>query len=104
MLENPILVFVVAVLAVPGVTSLLTSAIRWLADNAGIPPRVSVYVASIALTGAVLATGGGGALPSFDGNPVAFVSAWLAWATVNARAAEAVYDLLLSKLPGLPTE
>lgn len=97
MLDNPVMAFVLAVLAVPGVTSLLTSALRWVADNLDVPPTTTVYGASLILTGIILATGGV-ELPAWTGDPVLFVGAWIAWAGANAKAAELVYDLLLSRL------
>ena len=98
--SNAVVAFVLAVLAVPGVTSLVTSVIRWVADNAGIPPKTTVYAASLVITGIVLATGSVD-LPSWAGDPILYVGAWIAWASANAKAAEMVYDVLLSKLPGL---
>lgn len=97
---NPIIVALVAVLALPGVTSLVVSGLRRLSDSTGIDPRVIVYAASMLVTGLLVATGTV-ELPAWGGEPSAYVGAWLAWAVVNAELARRVYELLLSRLPGL---
>lgn len=97
-MDSTVLAFVLAVLAVPGVTSILTSAIRALSDGLGIGPEVIVYVASVALTGVILATGAVD-LPPWAGDPVAYVGAWLAWATANAELARRVYELIRERVP-----
>ncbi len=99
--SNPILIAVVALLALPGVTSLAVAGIRSVSDALNIDPRGVVWLVSALVTVVIMASGTAEALPSFTGDPVSFVAAWLAWLTVNARAAEGVYDVLLSKLPGL---
>mgnify|MGYP000911878070 CR=1 FL=1 len=97
MTESSVLAFVVAALAVPGVTSLLTSALRLVGDALNVDPRVVVYVASIAVTGVILASGGI-ALPPWAGDGPTYIAAWLTLATANAEMARRVYELLLSKL------
>lgn len=97
-MDSPIIAFALAVLAVPGITSLLTTGIRFLSDSLGIGPKVIVYVASLALTGVILVNAGG-ALPAWAGDGPGFIAAWLAWANVNAELAKRVYELLLERVP-----
>ena len=52
--SSPIIVAILALLALPGVTSVATSAIRTVSDAAGVNPRVVVYVLSLAITGVIL--------------------------------------------------
>lgn len=94
---NPIVVFVLGALALPGVTSLATKFLRGLGDEFGINPRVVVYLASVVLTGAAL-WASGDALPGGGGDPVALVSAWLAWTTVNAEIARRLYESLAKQV------
>lgn len=101
MSESTVLAFVAAVLAVPGVTSLATSALRTLGDSFGVDPKLVVYVASFALTAAILATTGAG-LPAWAGDGPGFVAALLAWGVANAELARRLYEGLLSKLYGTP--
>jgi len=96
-MDSPVLAFVLAVLAVPGVTSVVTTGLRMLSDSLGIRPAVAVYVASLAIVGAILASGGV-ELPAWTGDPVAYVGVWLAWATANAELARRVYELLLERV------
>jgi len=95
--SSPLIVAILALLALPGVTSLVTSVIRKASDALGIEPPVIVYVASLIVTGLLIATGSV-TLPGWTGDPAAYIMAWLAWATVNAELARRVYELLLSKL------
>lgn len=95
--SSPIIVALLAMLALPGVTSLVTSTIRRASDSLGIDPRVIVYTASLVVTGVLLVTGTV-EFPAFDGDPAAFVGAWLVWGTTNAELARRVYELLLSRL------
>ena len=67
MSEGAILTFILAALAVPGVTSLITSALRLASDSLGIDPKTAVYVASIIVAGVILANAGG-ALPAWAGD------------------------------------
>jgi hypothetical protein len=101
MSEGAILTFILAALAVPGVTSLITSALRMASDSLGIAPETAVYVASIIVTGVILANAGG-ALPAWAGDGPGFVAAWLALATTNAELARRVYETLLSRLYPTP--
>lgn len=96
-MDSSVVTFLIAALAVPGVTSLITSGLRVVGDSLGVDPRVLVYVASIAVTGVILAQAGA-ALPAWAGDGPGFVAAWLALATTNAELARRVYELLLSKL------
>lgn len=96
-MDSPVVAFVLAVLAVPGVTSLVTTGLRWISDNLGVKPTVVVYVASMAIVGGILASGGV-ELPAWAGDPVAYVGVWLAWATANAELARRVYELLVERL------
>ncbi len=99
--SSPILLAVIALLGVPGVTSLVVGLIRAASTVAGVAPETVVYVVSLALT-AVIAFAAGDALPGLGDSGPATVAAWIAWATVNAKAAQAVYDILLSKLLPAP--
>lgn len=99
-MDSPVLAFVLAVLAVPGVTSLLTSGIRFVSDRTGISPKVIVYVASLIVTGAILSRSGA-ALPAWADDGPGFIAAWLAWANVNAELARRVYEVLMERVaPG----
>jgi len=99
--SNPIIVALLALLALPGATSLLVSLIRKASDASGVKPEVIVYVASLAVTGLLLATGTVD-LPTWTGDPTAYVGAWLAWGTVNAELARRVYELLWQRLGQAP--
>ena len=99
--SSPILVALLALLALPGGTSLVVSLIRRASDAAGVDPRVIVYVASLAVTGLLILTGTV-TLPSWAGDPSTYVAAWIGWGTVNAELARRVYELLLSKLTPTP--
>lgn len=99
MSEATVIAYIAAVLAVPGVTSLVTSALRTLGDSLGIDPKLLVYVASFVLTGVILATTGAG-LPAWAGDGPGFVAALLAWGVANAELARRLYEGLLSKLYG----
>lgn len=101
-LSSPIVVAVLALLALPGVTSALASLIRKASDSLGINPRVPVYVAALILTGVIVATGGLGSLPALAGDPAALVGAWLAWAVATAEIARRLYELLWERVP-VPT-
>lgn len=95
--QNPIIVAVLALLALPGVTSFIASLIRKLTDAGGVKPEVVVYLASLLVTGALVVSGGVD-LPAWAGDPVAFVAAWLAYGTANAELARRVYELLWQRL------
>ena len=97
-MDSPVITFALAVLAVPGVTSLLTSGIRFVSDSTGISPKIVVYVVSLVLTGVILVNAGG-ALPDWAGDGPGFIAAWLAYAQVNAELARRVYELLLERVP-----
>lgn len=97
--QSPIIVAVLALLAVPGVTSFVTGIAKSIAPS--VKPETLVYIASLLLTGLWLWQSGGD-LPGIDfGNPAASVALWLTWAKVNSSSAQAVYDLLKAALPGL---
>ena len=100
--DNPVLVLVLAILAFAGVTSVLTSVIRKVADATGIKPQQQLYGISLLLT-ALTVLAGGGSLPGFGANPAETVGLWLAWATVNAGIAAFWYELLLKRIPVLGT-
>lgn len=101
MSSSPILIAVLGLLGLPGVTSIVVGLIRKASDVGGVDPRAIVWLVSAVVTAAILATTGGASLPTFGGDPIAFVGLWLGWLTANAKAAEAVYDILLARL--LPT-
>lgn len=95
--SSPIIVAILALLALPGVTSVATSVIRTVSDAAGVNPRVVVYVLSLAITGVILVTGGV-ELPAWADDPTAYVGAWIAWASANAGLAKTVYEIFHPKL------
>lgn len=95
--QSPIIVALLALLALPGVTSMVTAAIRKASDAAGIGPEVIVYAASLLVTGALVLSGTV-ELPAFAGDPAAYVLAWIAWGAVNAELARRVYELLWQRL------
>ena len=95
--SSPIIVAFLALLALPGVTSGVTGLIRGVSDATGIKPEAIVYLVSLAVTGAILATTGL-ALPVWADNPTVYVGAWIAWATANAALARTVYEILHPKL------
>lgn len=95
--SSPIIVTALALLAFQGVTSVATSAIRTVSDSSGVNPRVIVYVLSLAITGAVLVTGGVD-LPAFVDDPTSYVGAWIAWASANAGLAKTVYEIFHPRL------
>lgn len=101
-LSNPVIVAVLALLALPGVTSGLAALLRKASDSLGINPRVPVYVAALLLTGVLVATGAAGTLPALAGDPSALVGAWLAWAVATAEIARRLYELLWERVP-VPT-
>lgn len=90
---QPIMVALLALLAIPAVTSGVTGILRYVGDSAGINPRIVVYAASVLITGALVLTGAV-ELPAFDGDPSAYMLAWLAWLTANAELARRVYELI----------
>jgi len=92
-MQSPIIIALLALLAVPGVTSALVTLLRRLTDSTGIPAPAVVYVASLLITGLVVLTSGA-TLPMLSGDPAEVVAAWLAWATANTLAARALYDVL----------
>jgi hypothetical protein len=96
-LDSPIILAVVAILAIPAVTSGITGLLSWITEMTGVGPKVIVYVVSLLLTG-VLIAGGGGGLPQAGDDPAAWVAAWVAWTTVNAELARRVYELLNERL------
>ena len=94
-MEHPIWLAVVALLAIPAVTSGVTGALRFLSDVTGITPKVYVYLVSLALTGAIIAWQG----PVLaNGDPAAVVGEWLGWATVNSRLAQLLYEALWERV------
>lgn len=95
--QNPIIVAVLAALALPGATSLVVSVIRKASDALSVDPRVIVYVASLGITGLLVANGVT-PFPALGGDPSAMVGEWIVWGTANAELARRVYELLLSKL------
>lgn len=90
---QPIMVAILALLAIPAVTSGVTGILRKVSDAGGINPRIIVYLASVLITGALVLTGAV-TLPGFDGDPSAYMLAWLAWLTANAELARRVFELI----------
>jgi len=94
---NPIIVALLAVLALPGATTAAVTVIRTVSDAFGVNPRVVVYVFSLVVTGLLLLTGAVD-FPAWAGDPTAYVAAWLTWAQVNTGIAKTIYELLNPKL------
>jgi hypothetical protein len=97
-LTNPIVVALLALLAIPGVTSGLTGILKKMQTATGIDSRVFVYVASLLVTGAVVVTGGLN-FPEFGGDPAIVVGAWLGWMTANAELARRLHEFLVERVP-----
>lgn len=97
-MESPIVQAVLALLAIPGVTSALVVLIRGLSDQVGIAPRVTVYGVSLVLVGIIGAMGGIDPIPAFTGDPTTYVAAWLTWAGLVGAMAESIYRTLKPKL------
>ena len=95
--SSPVIVAILALLALPGATSIATTAIRTVSDGLGVNPRVIVYVLSLVITGLILLTGGV-TLPDWAGDPALFVGALITWAGANAGLAKTVYEILHPKL------
>ncbi|MBK7782378.1 MAG: hypothetical protein IPJ58_16705 [Ardenticatenia bacterium] len=95
--SSPIIVAILALLALPGVTTIATSVIRSASDAIGVNPRVVVYVLSLVVTGLVLLSGGVD-LPAWVDDPTAYVGAWIAWASANAGLAKTIYEIFHPKL------
>lgn len=95
--SNPIIVALLAVLALPGFTTAAVSVIRTVSDAFGVNPRAVVYILSLVVTGLLLLTGAVD-FPSWAGDPTAYVAAWLTWAQVNSGIAKTIYELLTPKL------
>lgn len=94
-MTNPWVLALFALLGVPLVTSAVTGLVRQLADRAKIPPKVTVYVVSAALTLLI----GWNAVPvEWTGDPVAFVAGWQLWLTTNAELARRLYEATWEKL------
>lgn len=90
---SPIVVALMALLAIPAITSGVTGILRKVSDAGGVNPRVIVYTASILITGALVATGTV-TLPDWTGDPGGYMLAWMAWLTANAELARRIYDLI----------
>ena len=99
--SSPIIVAILAVLALPGVTTIVTSVIRSASDAIGINPRVIIYLTSLVITGIVLLSGGV-ALPAWADDPTAYVGAWIAWTSANAGLAKTIYEIFHPKLAPEP--
>lgn len=97
-MSAPIVVAIMAVLAIPAVTSALTAGLRYVAR--WLKPEAVLYVASLIVVGLVQWMAGVD-LPGLGGDPAALVATWLGWATVNAAVAATLYEVFLKKL--LPT-
>jgi len=93
-MDNAIVVAALALLALPGATSAVTALIRKVTDSTGVSPRVVVYGVAAGLTGAIILTGSGPALPGAAADPTLTVSLWLTWATATGAVAEAIYRTL----------
>lgn len=99
---QPIMVAILALLAIPAVTSGVTAVLRKLTDGTGLDPRVVVYAASVIITGIILFSGAV-TMPAFEGDPSAYMLAWMAWLTANGEIARRVYETLQSVLHPEPT-
>lgn len=90
---SPIMVALMALLAIPAITSGVTGVLRKLTDSTGVNPRIIVYVASVLITGLIVLSGAV-TLPDWTGDPGGYVLAWGAWLTFNAELARRVYELI----------
>jgi TRAP-type C4-dicarboxylate transport system permease small subunit len=54
-LSSPIVVAIFSLLAIPGITSALAGVLKSAQDATGIPSKVFVYVASLLITGVIVA-------------------------------------------------
>lgn len=97
LLSNPIIVFVLALLGLPMVTSGITGVLKIITEQTGVSPKVVVYVVSVVVTGLILVAGGE-ALPAFGDDPSAFMIAWAAWLTANAELARRVYEIIWERV------
>lgn len=95
--SSPIIVALMAVLALPGATTAAVTVIRTMSDAFGVNPRAVVYVLSLVVTGLLLLTGTVD-FPSWAGDPTTYVAAWLTWAQVNTGIAKTIYELLTPRL------
>jgi len=101
--SSPILVFVIAFLALPGIATVLTQFLTKGGER-GIHPKAVVYLVSLVLTGIVLVMqGDASGIPTWTGDPILFIGAWQVWTATNAEVAKAIYRTL-APLLGLGDE
>ena len=99
-LSNPWVLALFGILAIPAVTSALAAFLKKAQDATGIGAPVFVYVASLVVTGLVIATGGV-ELPAWAGEPAGYVALWIGWLTANAALARRLYEAIWERLPTL---
>ena len=95
-LTNPVVVALFALLAIPAVTSGVAGLLKNLEAATGIGSRVWVYVASLIVTGLVLATSGVN-LPTWTDDPALYAGAWIAWLGANAEITRRLYEALYER-------
>ena len=92
-LQEPIVVLLLGLLALPGVTSFIAGVLKRVQSTYDINPRVIVYAVSLVITGLVLWLGDVD-VPAYADDPAAFVAAWVVWTTANAELARRLYEAL----------
>lgn len=97
-MSAPVVVAIMAVLAIPAITSILTAGLRYLAK--WIKPEAVLYIASLIVV-ALVQWMAGIHLPGLADSPTATVALWLSWATANSLLAATLYEVFLKRL--LPT-
>ena len=95
-MDSPIVVALLALLAIPAVASALTTGLL-KATGWGIKPQTVVYVFCGLLIAGIAVVNGG--VPMIDAaNPAATVVAWQAWVAIQSEYTKALYDILFKRL------
>jgi hypothetical protein len=99
-LSNPVVVAVLALIAVPAIASVITALLRKLVDD-GVKPQAVLYIVSAVVVALAMVTAGA-KLPSVDpGNPLASIAEWQTLAAGLTLYTGVLYDVLLKRFwPG----
>lgn len=99
-MQNPIVIAVLALTVVPGIASALTALLRKGSDG-GIKPQAVLYVVSAVMTALVMFTSGS-KLPLVDAaNPTETIMAWQVFTGAFVLYTGTLYDVLLKRFwPG----
>ena len=101
-LSQPLVVALLALLAVPAVASFLTTLLL-KAGAAGLKPQTVVYLICAVIVTLVVVLSGE-AMPLIDAaNPVATISAWMMFVAGLGKLTEALYDVVFKRLWPSPT-